>query len=118
MIVNNDYINEVQKWSKQTLKLGIEKDDKGWSSQVENDDENENEVIDDICPEDSVSNVASKHCSKQSHGSRKSSCSAASACMTEKSNLTVCMCCSREHSLEECLQLNRGKHQEKKKSTF
>lgn len=51
-----------------TLKHGIEKDNKGWSSQVENNGENENDVIDDICPQDSVTNVASKHSSKQSHG--------------------------------------------------
>ncbi len=74
MLINNDFINDLQKWLTQTFN----NDDKNRSSQVEN-DKNENEVIDDdVLPEDSVSNVASKLSSKLSAGSRKSSSSTAS----------------------------------------
>lgn len=60
IIINNDLINDVQKWLTHNVK-------------------NEKEVIDDILPEDSVSNAASTHSSRQSSGSRKSRSSTASA---------------------------------------
>lgn len=79
IMINNEFINDVQKWFTRAFNNGDKIDDKNRSSQVENNDKDENEVIDDVLPEDSVSKVASKHSSRQSAGSRKSSSSTASA---------------------------------------
>lgn len=66
---------------------------------------NENEIIDDLLRDDSVSNVASKHSSRQSSGSRKSSSSTASARIKAKAERAALVAraaaLKEKHMLEE-----------------
>ncbi len=113
-MINNDLINDVQKWLTQTLKNG----DKNGSSQVENNNNDENEVIDDIYPEDSVSNVAGKHSSRHSAGSRRSRSSTASSRIkaeAERAALVARAAALKgQHALEEQEQQLRRRREQLK----
>lgn len=91
-------------------------EDQGGSSQIENNDKNENEDMVDVLPEDSVSNVASKHSSGQSFGSKKSStCSTASAHIkaeTERAVLVARAAALKEKHLLEVQEQQLGRRRQ------